>query len=162
MAPADALSRKDVVDTSLDNTEAAICPEPAIIRALDLALAKHVQTSSSSDPLVLRAIKNLQANTLLFPRSSIKDWTYEGGHLYYKSRLYIPPDAQHTLVSSLHSSLALEHAGRFRTKTFLEWDFWWPSLATYVNKFVEGCAICQQNKINTHPDKIPLPDPGLV
>ena len=53
MAPADALSRKDAVDTSLDNMEAAICPEPAIIRALDLALAKHVQTSSSSDLLVL-------------------------------------------------------------------------------------------------------------
>ena len=39
MAPADALSRQDLVDTSNDNTDAAICPEPAIIGALDLSLA---------------------------------------------------------------------------------------------------------------------------
>ena len=156
MAPADALSKKDAVDTSLDNMEAAICPEPAIIGVLDLALAKHVQTSSSSDPLVLRAIENLHAGTLLFPHSSVKDWTYEGGHLYHKNRLYIPPDVRHTLVSSLHSSPALRHAGRFHTKTFLKQDFWWPSLATYVNKFIKGCAICQQNKINTHPIRPPL------
>ena len=70
--------------------------------------------------------------------------------------MYIPPDACHTLVSSLHSSPTLGHAGRFYTKTFLERDFWWPGLATYVNKFIEGCAVCQQNKVNTHPVCPPL------
>ena len=46
--------------------------------------------------------------------------------------------------------------GRFHTKTFLKRDFWWPSLATYVNKFIERCAVCQQNKVNTHPVCPPL------
>ena len=156
MAPADALSRRDSIDTSEDNTNAAICPEPAVIGALDLSLARHIQHSSSSDPLVLRAIENLHNHTPLFPRSSITDWTYEGGHLYYKGRMYIPPNLRHALVSSLHSSLTLGHAGRFRTKTFLERDFWWPGLSTYVNRFIEGCATCQQNKANTHPVRPPL------
>ena len=74
--------------------------------------------------------------------------------------MYIPPDTRHILVSSLHSSPTLGHAGRFRTKTFLEQDFWWPGLATYVNKFIEGCAVCQQNKVNTHlvcPPLSPIP-----
>ena len=39
MAPADALSRRDHVDTTLDNQETSICPEPVVIQALDLALA---------------------------------------------------------------------------------------------------------------------------
>ena len=156
MAPADALSRRDSIDTSSDNINMAICPEPAVIGALDLALARHIQASSSSDPLVLQVIENLQANTPLFPRSSITYWTYEGGHLYFKGRMYIPPDAHHTLVSSLHSSPTLRHAGRFHTKTFLERDFWWPGLAIYVNKFIKGCAVCQQNKVNTHPVHPPL------
>ena len=156
MAPADTLSRQDSVDTSEDNTNAAICPEPAVIRALDLSLARHIQKSSSSDPLVLRAIENLHNNTPLFPRSLIKDWKYDDGHLYYKEQMYIPPEARHSLVSSLHSSPTLGHAGRFCTKTFLERDFWWPGLSTYVNRFIEGCATCQQNKVNTHPTKPPL------
>ena len=42
MAPADALSRHDHVDTTLDNQETSICPEPVIIQALDLALARKI------------------------------------------------------------------------------------------------------------------------
>ena len=63
MAPADALSRWDIVDISEDNVDTAICPEPAVIRALDTSLARHIQNSSMSDPLVLRAIENLRSNT---------------------------------------------------------------------------------------------------
>ena len=158
MVPADALSHQDSVDTSEDNANAAICPKPMIIGALDLSLARHIQNSSSSNPLVLHAIKNLHNNTPLFPRSSVKDWKYKDGCLYYKGQMYIPSEACHTLISSLHSSLTLGHAGRFHTKTFLECDFWWPGLSTYVNQFIEGCTTCQQNKVNTHPTK-PLLNP---
>ena len=70
--------------------------------------------------------------------------------------MYIPPEVRYTLISSLHSSSTLGHVGRFCTKTFLEWDFWWPRLSTYVNRFIEGCTTCQQNKVNTHPTKPPL------
>ena len=70
--------------------------------------------------------------------------------------MYIPLTACHTLVDSLHSSPTLSHAGQFRTKMFLEHDFWWPGLSTYVNKFIEGCAVCQQDKVNTHPTCPPL------
>ena len=38
MAPADALFRRDHVETTLDNQEMLICPEPVIVQALDLAL----------------------------------------------------------------------------------------------------------------------------
>ena len=156
MALADALSRCDLVDTSLDNADSAIYPEPVVINALDLALTRYVQTSSHSDPLVLCAIKSLQEGSPLFPHSALVDWMFEGGHLYYKEWMYIPPTAHHTLVTSLHSSPTFGHAGRFHTKTFLERDFWWPGLSTYVNRFIEGCAVCQQNKANTHLTCPPL------
>ena len=42
MAPADVLSRRDHIDTTQDNQEMAICPEPVIIQALDLALAQKI------------------------------------------------------------------------------------------------------------------------
>ena len=111
MAPANALSRCDVVGTSLDNTDSAICPESVVINPLDLALAKHIQTSLLSDPLVLHAIRSLQEGSPLFPHSALADWTFEGGHLYYKGQMYIPPTACHTLVTSLHNSPTLGRAG---------------------------------------------------
>ena len=42
MAPADALSRRNHVDTTMDNQETSICLEPVIIQALDLALAQKI------------------------------------------------------------------------------------------------------------------------
>jgi len=35
-------------------------------------------------------------------------------------------------------------------------DYWWPGLGTYVHKYVEGCALCQQMKSDTHPVTPPL------
>jgi hypothetical protein len=156
MAPADALSRRDYVDTSLDNADTSIVPSTAIINALDLSLVRHIQSSSASDPLVLRAIQNLSEETPLFPRSALTDWTFENNNLYYKNRLYIPPSARSSLLHSIHSSPLSGHLGRFRTKAIVERDFWWPGLSTFVNGFVAGCAICQQNKVCTHPVTPPL------
>ena len=34
--------------------------------------------------------------------------------------------------------------------------YWWPELKDYVQKYIEGCATCQQNKSNTQKKKPPL------
>ena len=73
------------------------------------------------------------------------------GHLYFKGHLYIPPHERQAITWSIHDSLTTGHAGRFRTKALLERDFWWPGLSSFVNIFIAGCAVCQQNKINHHP-----------
>ena len=50
----------------------------------------------------------------------------------------------------------------FRTKAIIEHDFWWLGLASFVKHFIDRCAICQQNKVNTHPTISPLiPIPSL-
>ena len=156
MAPADMLSRRDHVDTTQDNQEASICPEPIVIQALDLALARKIRSSTESDPLVLRALESLKVGSPLFPRSSMDDWHMTNGHLYFKGRMYIPPHERQAIVRSIHDSPTTGHAGHFRTKALLERDFWWPGLSSFVNAFISGCAICQQNKVNHYPTRPPL------
>ena len=90
MAPADELSRQDPVDTTQDDQETAICPEPVIIQALDLALAQKIRSSTQSDPLVLQALEALKLGSPLFPRLSKDDWHLTNGHLYFKGHMYIP------------------------------------------------------------------------
>ena len=91
MAPADALSRHDHVDTTQDNQETSIYSEPVIIQALDLALAQKIQSSTQSDPLVLQALEALKLGSPLFPHSSKDNWHMTNGHLYFKGCMYIPP-----------------------------------------------------------------------
>jgi hypothetical protein len=31
-------------------------------------------------------------------------------------------------------------------------DYWWPGMMQFINKFVDGCILCQQMKIDTHPN----------
>ena len=57
MAPADALSQKDLINTTDDNVDVAIVPDPMVIQALDLSLTHHIKSSSSSEPLVLKVIQ---------------------------------------------------------------------------------------------------------
>ena len=84
MVPADTLFQKDLINTTDDNINVAIVPDPVVIQALDLSLACHIQSSSSSNPLVLKAIQAVRNGFPLFPHSTLTDWTFEDGCLYFK------------------------------------------------------------------------------
>ena len=70
--------------------------------------------------------------------------------------MYIPPHEQQAIVHSIHDCPTTGHAGHFRTKALVEWDFWWLGLSSFVNAFISGCAMCPQNKANHHPTHPPL------
>ena len=95
MGPADALSHRDEVDTSLDNTAVTMLPTifDVLIRALDVRLAERIAEFTATDPLVKDATEAMAKHSSLFPRVTRDDWTFLNGALYYKSRLYIPEPA---------------------------------------------------------------------
>ena len=77
--------------------------------------------------------------------------------------MYVPPPVHSALLHSIHSSPFSGHMGVFHTKAILEWDFWWPGLSTFIKHFITSCAVCQQNKVNTHPSAPPhCPIPSSV
>ena len=151
MGPADALSRLTDPDTSSDNTNVTLLPDDLFIHTIDTALVDKITSSTPSDPLVLDALQCLSVGSPLFPRSSLTDWHFSDSCLYFKNRLYIPPNARHDLVASIHSSLASGHGGFFCTYSLLSRDYWWPGMSSFVCRFISGCALCQQMKVNTHP-----------
>ena len=156
MGPTDALSRRDHLDTTGDNVDTPILPDPMVINSLDLTLAHHIKSSSASDPFVLKALAALDKGSPLFTRASLSDWSFDNVHLYFHNRMFVPPSARSALLHSIHSSPLSGHMGVFHTKAILEWDFWWPGLSTFVKHFIAGCPVCQQHKTNTHPVVPPL------
>ena len=101
--------------------------------------------------LVVTALQNLSQGSPLFPCSSLTDWHFNDSKLYYKNHLYIPSAAQHNLVSSVHSSLASGHGGFFHTYSSLSLNYWWLGMSSFICRFIMGCALCQQMKVNTYP-----------
>ena len=79
MTPADTLSHQDDVDTTQDNTDVQLLPSNTFdqqIWAIDRALADKIKNSSSSNPLVLQAIHQMEKKLPLFNRSRAEDWTF--------------------------------------------------------------------------------------
>ena len=126
MAPVDALSYRDNMDTIQDNTDIQLLPPNAFnqqLWAINIALADKIKDSSSSDLLVLQAVHQMEKELLLFNQSRAKDWTFDDRQLYYKTHLYIPEPACHDLVTTAHSSFKGGHGGHLCTIALLSKDY---------------------------------------
>ena len=70
----------------------------------------------------------------------------------------VPSNKQlrHNVLSQYHDSLTARHPGRDNTTTIVSQHYWWPRMNVWIDQYVKGCAICQQNKIQTTKNKTPL------
>lgn len=55
-----------------------------------------------------------------------------------------------------HDLPVMGHPGIYKTLVLTRKNFWWPGMASFITSFVQGCATCQQMKVNTHPTASPL------
>ena len=60
------------------------------------------------------------------------------------------------VVAMHHDLPVMGHPGVFKTLELIRQNYWWPGLYLFIKRFVSGCAICQQMKVNTHPSSPPL------
>ena len=90
--------------------------------------------------------------------SKIDDWTFENGLIFYKDKCYVPNDLdlRRKILEKYHDAIPIGHPGQLRTQEIVQRDYWWPGLHTFVKNYVDGCATCQQHKINRHPPNPPL------
>jgi len=108
--------------------------------------------------VVLTALQALDGEMPLPFKSKLTDWTYKGGILSYKDWVYVPDHLElcRAAVAKHHDHPTARHPGILKTRQLVTTKFWWPGLPTFIQRYVEGCAICQQNKVNTHPTTPPL------
>ena len=63
---------------------------------------------------------------------------------------------RHELLAQFHNSPTAGHPGRDNTIALIAQHYWWPGMNTWVERYVAGCAQCQQSKIHTMKKKTPL------
>ena len=63
---------------------------------------------------------------------------------------------RHDVLSQYHDSPTAGHPGRDNMTTLVLWHYWWPRMNVWIDQYVKGCTICQQNKIQTTKSKTPL------
>ena len=86
-------------------------------------------------------------------KSRISDWTLKEGLIFYKGCCYIPNnlELQRKILQQYHDSIPLGHPGQLQPQEIIQCNYWWPGMPAFIRNYVEGCAVCQQHKINCHP-----------
>ena len=62
------------------------------VNLIDMSLSHCVQSSSTSDPLVLQALQSMDGSIPSTFCSCLSDWQYAEGILTYKGCVYVPSD----------------------------------------------------------------------
>lgn len=154
MVQADALSRRaDHNDGKEDNQEITLIPLDAIINAVLSDLLTEIAENQERDPEVVEALQWQKKKGKTPPSFHPEDWRSNEGLVYFKNKLYIPPDQElrRKIVAMHHEPEVMGHPGVFKTTEEVSREYWWPKMKTFIQQYVRGCAICQSNKVNTHP-----------
>ena len=158
----DALSRQlDLIPkTDIDNEEVTLLPPSLFINIINTGLNKTITKSSEKNSLVLHSLQGIEGEEQIPAhfKSRLSDWSYNAGILTYQGWVYIPDcdNLCHEIVKLHHDHQTARHPSFLKTHQLVSASYWWPGLAQYIWKCVEGCAICQQDKTNTQ-----LPTPHL-
>ena len=155
LARPDALSCQPNLLPSDDanNDGVTLLPPSLFVNIIDTVLSQCIEWASASDPLVLQALQSMHEDIPLPFHSCLADWQVEARILTYKSHVYVPANDSLccTILECCHNHKSAGHPGFLKTCQLVATEFWWPGLASFVRRYVEGCAKCQQNKTNTHP-----------
>ena len=133
-------------------------PDNMFISLIATDLRDKIASATNTDELAMK-IKSCLHKQLPPPmRTALSDWSYKDGLIIHKGKVYIPPDTKlrKEVVTSFHDSTIAGHPGFFKTLHLIKEHYWWPGLTVFLKKYIDGCAVCQQMKPNTHPTVAPL------
>ena len=96
------------------------------------------------DPDVRHWPKSLR-KTLRVPMT---DFKVAGGRIYYRDRLFAPPDVDELKARILYRtrSSGPGHPGRVKTLDLVTRTYWWPNISRDVAAYVKACELCDRVK----------------
>ena len=116
-------------------------------------MKQEIQDATDHDPEVVLALRHLKEHGPRQLTGGLLDWEEHDGLILYKGRIYIPkvPDLQKRIVRLCHDTLSTGHPGHHSTLELTSRLYWWPDIATFINKYMAGCDTCQHSKPARHP-----------
>ena len=145
---ADPLSRRpDYTKGEEDNNQVTALPQNLFARAIEvMALERQIQLEQGKDEDVINQWKDKYKL-----QSKEGNW-WKGTALVVTK----PEEIAKELLQRYHDAPTAGHPGVTKTIRQIVQDYWWPELRKFVQEYIKGCGICQQNKAITHPNQPPL------
>ena len=122
-----------------------------------LVTAAHIKSWTDRD-IILAKVKrytlhgwpdNTEDNLKQY-KNRKDELSVENGCLLWGARVIVPPQLQKQVLEEIHQG----HPGIVRMKAFARCYVWWPSLNADIEKKVQNCTACQQQR--KLPPSIPI------
>ena len=77
-----------------------------------------------------------------------EEWKLEGDLVLKEGKVYVPKDEElrAEVIRLHHDVLAVGHDERWKTVELVTRNYWWPGVTRDVERYVEGCDLCQRMK----------------
>ena len=127
------------------------------------SLGDCICQASQKEAEVIKGLKSIDKTAPKALTDGIAGWEEEDGFIYHMSRLYVPNVCKlhKDIVKSCHDSITTRHPGKNGTIKLVSCYYWWPRMAGFITKYVEGCDKCQcyrkdiHPKAQVHPQEVP-------
>ena len=132
-----------------DNEAVTLIPEELFIK-----------TTITTPSMIQRQVLTTQETA----QTEMEEWCNTQGvrklpEGYVKDNQWVVPSDQQLrcdVLSQYHYSPTAGHPGRDNTTALVSQHYWWPGMNAWIEQYIKGCTICQQNKIWTTKNKMPL------
>jgi hypothetical protein len=123
------------------------------------SLEKRIKDCLNCKSSVAEGLKSLKAKRVRRLLNGLLEWEEQDGLVYYKGKLYIPNNKElcGDIVKFCHDSPAAGHPGKHSTLELVSHLYWWPQIASFVDKYILGCEKCQHYKPAQHSKAVLQP-----
>jgi len=156
---ADALSRRLGYDQGEnDNKDVVVLPDCVFVRAAATQRAPPMrkiitqEEMEATDPIYAQDEESLKPWINAHHLKKVEGVWYKEGRHVVTGRM----EHKRTFIQAHHDAPVYGHPGINKTHQLVSHSYWWPNMQQDVKEYVQGCAECQRNKINTRPTKAPL------
>ena len=133
-------------------------PEDMFISLIATDLRDKITTTTEANEFTTKIKDCLQKQLPPPMHTTLSNWSFTDGLIAYKGKIYIPTsmELQKEVITSFHDSPFARHPRFSKTLHLIKEHYWWPGMTVFLKKYIDGCAICQKMKPNTHPTVTPL------
>ena len=93
-------------------------------------------------------IISLPSSTLIVKKLQGNKWQIEGGSVLKEGKVYVPKNEELRvkIIQLHHDVLVAGYGGRWKTTKLVMRNYWWPGVTKYIEKYIDGCNMCQRMK----------------
>jgi len=123
--------------------------QKVVVEGPEVDIVEKIKKARSKDEEIVRVVEEMKKAGVKELRGN--EWQIEEDLVLKERKVYVPKDKElRAEVIQLHHDVpAVEHGGRWKIVELVTRNYWWPGVTRDVERYVEGCDLCQRMKNRT-------------